>query len=94
MSMSYNPGPGNDDDYCLESTRTSFLAPSHALLTKDNLENLPDVSRPLATLTATSTAGSTDPCRVSPEAPIDRSSVVAFRPALVVLLPLLVVAPH
>lgn len=62
-----------------EVTDSSSLAPTHAPLTEDNLENLPDVSHPPATLTAASTAGSADPRGVTPQAPIGRPPVGGFQ---------------
>lgn len=50
-----------------ESTEAT-LAPSNVPLTEDNLEHLPDVSHPPATLTAASTVGSIDPRGVTPSA--------------------------
>ncbi|KAL1301702.1 hypothetical protein AAFC00_005911 [Neodothiora populina] len=57
----------------------SSLAPSHIPLTEDNLENLPDVSHPPATLTAASTAGSMDPRVITPQLPIGRPPAGGFQ---------------
>ncbi|GAB7356428.1 hypothetical protein MBLNU459_g7201t1 [Dothideomycetes sp. NU459] len=55
--------PAEPPSVSVEEANTT-LAPSNDPLTEDNLENLPDVSHPPATLTAASTVGSLDP-RVS-----------------------------
>lgn len=65
-----------------EISDVSTLAPSNDPLTEDNLENLPDVSHPPATLTAASTAGSIDPRGVTPlaqQAPIGRPPIGGFQ---------------